>query len=150
MNAPATATTEATTPQVCVSLLQLAKVAGQRLAGALSDAGLSGPALALLDRIERGGSLSQLDLARAVGVHPSNVVRALDQLEAAGLLIRTRDPEDRRRQTVALTPAGAKKLTAARARVKAVEAELLDELSADERSQLQSLLSRVGTSCTRC
>ena len=145
------ATRQATTePRVCVNLMQLARVASQRLAEALAEAGLSGPAFALLDTLDRGGPASQLDVARRLGVHPSNVVRGLDQMEAAGLTARTRDPHDRRRQLVELTPAGRRKLAQARAIAHTVELELLDELNATERRRLEGLLGRVAEGCRSC
>ena len=137
-------------PQVCVALMRLARFSGRRFARALADGGLSGPAFALLDRLEQEGPASQLELARSLGVHPSNVVRLLDDLEDACLLARRRDRADRRRQVVELTAAGRRRLAKARALARRIEAELLEGLSGAERRQLEDLLCRLSRRANSC
>ena len=64
----------------------------------------------------------------------------LDLLERAGLVERGPDPSDRRATLVVLTAAGeTKAIEAARVHV-AAEAELLDALSASDRTDLRRLL----------
>ncbi|MEU6790653.1 hypothetical protein ABZ907_03040 [Nonomuraea wenchangensis] len=57
--------------------------------------------------------------------------------------VRTRDPRDRRRIHVKLTPAGSDALADLAAEVSAVEDEVLAPLDAAERAQLHTLLTRV-------
>jgi MarR family transcriptional regulator, transcriptional regulator for hemolysin len=45
-------------------------------------------------------------LAEAVGIEGPSLVRLLDQLCAAGLVVRKEDPTDRRAKILSLTPAG--------------------------------------------
>jgi MarR family transcriptional regulator, organic hydroperoxide resistance regulator len=50
--------------------------------------------------------LTQRELSDKVGVHPNTAVPALDNMEKHGLVKRVRDPNDRRRMSVHLTPKG--------------------------------------------
>jgi DNA-binding MarR family transcriptional regulator len=51
-------------------------------------------------------NLAQFELSRRIGIENSSSTAAIDQLEQRGLIDRHRDPEDRRRLIVTLTPAG--------------------------------------------
>src|SRR3954453_17075308 len=51
------------------------------------------------------GGLPQRELMQAMGVDPSILVTLLNPLEDEGLVARQRDPSDRRRHIVTLTPA---------------------------------------------
>lgn len=53
-----------------------------------------------------GGGVRQVTLAAHVGIEGTSLVRLLDQLCEAGLVVRRDDPEDRRAKTLWLTPAG--------------------------------------------
>ena len=48
----------------------------------------------------------QITLASYIGIEGTSLVRLLDELSAAGLLVRKDDPHDRRAKTIWLTPAG--------------------------------------------
>ena len=50
--------------------------------------------------------LNQRELSQKVGVHPNTAAPALDNMEMHGLVKRLRDPNDRRRMCVHLTPKG--------------------------------------------
>jgi len=53
-----------------------------------------------------GGGVRQGVLAEYVGIEGPSLVRLLDQLVAAGLMVRKDDPSDRRAKTIWLTPDG--------------------------------------------
>ncbi|MGE4335726.1 MAG: MarR family winged helix-turn-helix transcriptional regulator [Pigmentiphaga sp.] len=53
-----------------------------------------------------GGGVRQVTLAAHVGIEGTSLVRLLDQLCEAGLVVRRDDPEDRRAKTLWLTEAG--------------------------------------------
>ncbi|MCW2935252.1 MAG: hypothetical protein JWM19_6214 [Actinomycetia bacterium] len=88
------------------------------------------------------GPLSQQALGDALSLDPSNVVGLLNELEERGLIARQRDPADRRRHIVSLSPAGVKELAVSGAHLTSVEEDLLAALSPAERAQLRDLLTR--------
>ena len=61
--------------------------------------------MSVLAVLDESGPQSQRDLARRLGVDPSDMVALIDALEAEGLAVRERDPADRRRHAVAITEA---------------------------------------------
>jgi DNA-binding MarR family transcriptional regulator len=54
----------------------------------------------------RSGQSGQGELGRELGLSPASLTRLVDRLEERGLVVRSRDSEDRRRVTVELQPAG--------------------------------------------
>lgn len=80
----------------------------KRLANATTDAhGVSeAKALPLVLIGRLGGEPRQNALAEAVGIEGPSLVRLLDQLEAAGLVMRKEDPTDRRAKVLSLTDTG--------------------------------------------
>lgn len=90
------------------------------------------------------GEHSQAGLAATLGIDPTNVVALLNELESAGLVERRRSPEDRRRHTVVLTPAGEKRLAEIECVLARLEHELFAALDSDEQTTLHRLLQRAA------
>jgi MarR family transcriptional regulator, lower aerobic nicotinate degradation pathway regulator len=128
---------------------RIARMSSQALGRSLDALGMSGHEFAILHRLEQGGSAHGRELSRTLRLHPSNLVALLDQLEVDGLIVRRRDPSDRRRQLIKLTSAGTKRLRRAEAAVAEAERELLSPLSGDERSELYAYLERVAEHACR-
>ena len=84
----------------------------------------------------------QQDLADAFCMDANNVVLLLNELEQLGYASRVRDPHDRRRHIVQITPAGREALARAEKVQLAVEDEVLHALSDEERATLRELLDR--------
>jgi MarR family transcriptional regulator, lower aerobic nicotinate degradation pathway regulator len=97
--------------------------------------------LAVLDEGERE---TQGAIADALGYDRGQLVGLLDELEDAGLVERRRDPADRRRQIVQMTPAGRKTLGKLRALSTRLDDGFFAALDADERAQLHGLLLRLA------
>ncbi len=88
---------------------------------------------------EQGGSSQQL-LGQALMLDPNNCVILLNDLEEAGYVERRRDPTDRRRHMVEMTPAGERALEHAEEKLETVEDGVLGNLSRAERATLHELL----------
>ena len=93
-----------------------------------------------------GGPLSQQALIEFLGVDPSIVVAILNELEVQGYAQRRRDPADRRRHIVEITPDGTAALCRVEAAINEVEEQLFGDLDEDESATLWKLLARVRTS----
>ena len=90
----------------------------------------------------RDGALPQSELCTSMHLDPNNCVLMLNDLEAAGHVERRRDPADRRRHIVVLTPAGRKALAGADRAVESLEEEVLGALAPEEREAMRGLLAR--------
>jgi MarR family transcriptional regulator, transcriptional regulator for hemolysin len=89
--------------------LQLARVSksvGRAFNDALAEVGGSLPVWLILTTLRGEAHSSQQRLARAVGIEGPTLTRHLDQLEAAGLVRRVPQPDDRRAVRVEPTEAG--------------------------------------------
>lgn len=98
-----------------------------------------------LSQLARQPAGTQLALARAIRYDKTRLIGLLDELEHNGLITRTADPTDRRARIVTLTDAGEARLAAARADVRAMEDELLEDLGAAERTRLRRTLAGLGS-----
>jgi DNA-binding MarR family transcriptional regulator len=90
-----------------------------------------------LATIDRHGPLTPSELALRERIQRPTVTRIVARLEEAGLVQRTRDPQDGRSSLVALTPAGRELLARGRTRKDAYLARRLRELDGEERATLQ-------------
>lgn len=86
---------------------------------------------------------SQQRLATALGVSAPAVLTFVDELEAAGWVARSRNPEDRRAYDLTLTDAGVARLRAARDAVAAVESRVRATLGPSGDNDLRRLLAKV-------
>src|SRR6266516_6188221 len=86
---------------------------------------------------------TQQELESALFMDANAVVLILNELEAAQFSVRRRDPNDRRRHIVEITPTGRRALERADRARDSLEGEVLGSLSAEERKTLRSLLERV-------
>ncbi len=118
--------------------------AGERLVGErLAAAGVRRYHYRVLAALEEFGPSSQAGVGRSSGVHSSDVVAVVNELVERGLVSRTPDPGDRRRNVIAVTEAGVVKLGELDAVLGQVQDELLGPLSDRERDELVRLLGRV-------
>jgi DNA-binding MarR family transcriptional regulator len=108
-------------------------------------AGFSPYQYVILALLEEGARTTQAAIAKTLDYDPSQLVAHLDALEEHGLIERRRDPTDRRRQMVGMTPAGRRKLAAFRKLVQKIEDEFLEALDDDDRATLHDLLLTVAT-----
>lgn len=90
------------------------------------------------------GAIRISDLAGRLGIVPRSATSVVDDLEAAGLVARTPDPDDRRATLVALTSAGEKTLAAVRRSNRDATVALVERLELREREELLRLLRRLA------
>ncbi|MGW5718485.1 MarR family winged helix-turn-helix transcriptional regulator [Amycolatopsis sp. NPDC003865] len=114
-----------------------------RSAGADRDGGLSLPQVTLLEPLAAEPELPVGRLAAAADVSIPTATRMLQQLEAAGVVVRRRSPEDERKVLVTLTPNGSERLTRLLARRRERQAEAFAAFSPAERRQLVALLHKL-------
>jgi DNA-binding MarR family transcriptional regulator len=113
-----------------------------RLDELLRPAGLTVLQYTALTVLERHPNLTSAQLARNSFVTAQTMSDMVTALRAQGLIERSRDPEDRRRLVLALTPDGQALLDRFRGQVDALEKEMLAGLTATQARQLRtSLLS---------
>jgi DNA-binding MarR family transcriptional regulator len=124
-------------------MTQTALHAHRLVADGLAEADARGYHYRLLATLDESGPASQAELGRRSGIHFSDIVAALNELAEQGLVERAPDPADRRRNIITITPPGRRQLRRLDKRLTQVQDELLEPLSAAERAQLVTLLSRV-------
>lgn len=97
----------------------------------------------LLVLVDRNAGMSQMALARALGIDRSTLVPILNRLQGRGFLVRRASPTDGRTHALALTQAGGKALARFSRLVTAHEKRIVAGFSADETRTLIDLLDKV-------
>jgi len=95
----------------------------------------------LLAALAESGPTSQADLGRRSGLDRSDVTAAVNDLAQQGVVERTADPADRRRNVVSITRVGLEHLDAMETMLRAAQDELLAPLSEAERAELTRMLT---------
>jgi DNA-binding MarR family transcriptional regulator len=121
-------------------LKRLGMSAKERSFTAYEELGLHPYHHAILAVLDEGTRETQGSIADSLGYDRGQLVGLLDELEAAGLIQRRRDPSDRRRHVVEMTASGRKTLAKLRALSKRLEEDFLAPLDERERQVLHSLL----------
>jgi DNA-binding MarR family transcriptional regulator len=111
---------------------------------AYESTGLSPYHHAILVALDKDTHETQGAIADALGYDRGQLVGLLDELEERGLAERRRDPADRRRQLVNITPEGRKALKQLRALSLRLDDELLAPLDPAEQRRLHALLLRLA------
>jgi DNA-binding MarR family transcriptional regulator len=125
-------------------LKRLGYAAKERAMKAYEETGLHPYHHAVLAVLDEGSRETQGAIADSLGYDRGQLVGLLDELEERGLVERKRDPADRRRHIVRMTPGGKRTLVKLRALAGRLEDELLAPLDAEERAQLHALMLRLA------
>jgi DNA-binding MarR family transcriptional regulator len=136
--------TTAETHQSLVLISHLARITQRSSEAALDPAGLRPRHLVALTLLRDNAEMTQGALGEALRLDPSNLVGLLNELEERGLLVRRRDPSDRRRHIVELSAAGGEALQQAEQALFSVQDDVLGALDEDERATLHALLLRAA------
>jgi MarR family transcriptional regulator for hemolysin len=108
---------------------------------ALAAAGGSRPMWLILLAVKTGSGRTQARLAGRVGISGPTLTHHLDRLEAAGTLVRMRDPSNRREYTITLTAAGEALFLRLREAAVAFDRKLRTGLSSADTADLRRLLT---------
>lgn len=92
--------------------------------------------------LERRPGITSSELARRSFVRTQSMAATIEALLDAGLVRREQDPKHGRRQLLFLTPAGEDAVVAVAPSVRALESDLVQELSPKERRQFADYLRR--------
>jgi DNA-binding MarR family transcriptional regulator len=121
---------------------QLSARAREVTAQVLGVHGLHRSQYALLAALAEFGPQSQAALAERSGLDRSDVVTWIDELAERRLLSRQRDPADRRRNLISLSPDGRRLVGRLDKELAGAQDRLLAALPERDRRQLVALLSR--------
>jgi DNA-binding MarR family transcriptional regulator len=97
----------------------------------------------VLSLLNANPNITQKRLSKAVKVSPPNLAVLLDRLETRGLVVRQRNPLDKRSQTLILTPEGVRLCVKAEKTVTELERKAVSMLDDAERAELLGLLQKV-------
>jgi MarR family transcriptional regulator for hemolysin len=124
-------------------LARSAKTLNRAFDQALADAGGSLPTWLILLSLKQRRWGTQRELAGAIGIEGATLTHHLDGLERAGLVTRSRDPENRRVHRVELTVDGEAAFHRLRQAATAFDERLRAGLPDDDVQRLRELLDRV-------
>jgi DNA-binding MarR family transcriptional regulator len=102
----------------------------------------------ILIRLKEEGTMTQSQLTEKLGIQPGSASEVLGKLEAAGLILRTPNPEDRRTADIRLTPEGQTQAEAAADRRQMRHEEMFQGLTQAEQETLLELLERLNRQWT--
>ncbi len=127
-------------------LARLGRAVTRQYRAALTPIGLKPRETSALLTLRDEGAMSQQALGASLDIDASNLVVLLNDLEGAGLILRHRDPEDRRRHLVEISKRGSKLICEVEHASMQIEDEFFAGLDSDERANLHDLLARVAQS----
>ena len=130
-------------PTAGMLLVKLGRAAERWFAEALKPSGLTPRHFGVLFEVQARPT-SQQALIDSIGVDPSKLVGLLNDLEADGLVVRRRDPDDRRRHIVEVSKLGRTRLEAAEKAAAVVEDRLFAGIDAEQRAELLGVLAQVA------
>jgi MarR family transcriptional regulator, transcriptional regulator for hemolysin len=126
-------------------LSRTAKAVSRAFDDALTQADGSLPDWLVLVSLEGQAHGAQRELAEAVGIEGPTLTHHLNRMEAAGLVTRRRDPDNRRAHRVELTDAGDAEFRRLRQTVVVFDARLRAGFADRELTALRGLLDRLRT-----
>jgi DNA-binding MarR family transcriptional regulator len=127
-------------------LARLGRAVTRQYRSALTPTGVKPRQTNALLALRDAGAMSQQALGATLDIDASNLVVLLNDLEAGGLILRSRDPQDRRRHLVEISKRGSKVICEVERASMQIEDAFFAELDAEERVTLHDLLARVAQS----
>jgi len=94
----------------------------------------------VLNALDGRPARTQTALAAAIGADKTRIIATLDELQDAGFITRTPDPDDRRARLLSITKAGQRVRAATQTEIQANENHLLAQLpTEDQQAFLRSV-----------
>ena len=124
-------------------LADVARDVGRAFDEALTSVGGSRPVWMVLLALKSGAAASQQQIADHIGIRGATLTHHLSGMEERGLVVRTREPGDRRTQVVRLTDQGETLFVAMAGAAQEFDSRLRTGLKAAEIAQLDALLQRL-------
>jgi MarR family transcriptional regulator, transcriptional regulator for hemolysin len=131
------------TEPIGLLLTRTAKVVSRAFDQALTEAGGSLPTWLVLVSLEGRAHGAQREVADAVGIEGPTLTHHLNRMEAAGLVTRRRDPDNRRAHRVELTEDGEAAFRRLLQTVASFDVRLRAGLADRELTALRGLLDRL-------
>jgi MarR family transcriptional regulator, organic hydroperoxide resistance regulator len=98
----------------------------------------------ILERLWERDGQTPGEIAEAIGVEGPTVVRALQRMAAAGLVVRKKHPTDGRQSAIHLTPTAARLRAHLPRALRQVEEHAFEAFSNAQRTELLELLGRIS------
>ena len=130
---------------VGVALARTAKAASAAFDSAMADAGGSLPIWLVLVSLKTERGASQREMAESMGIQGATLTHHLNGMEAAGLVTRRRDPENRRVHIVELTESGEQLFRRLRTVADGFDVQLRSGLTTPELDEFVRVLEVFGT-----
>lgn len=132
-----------------LQLARTAKTVSRAFDDALSHRDGSLPIWLVLVSLKSAEHGAQRDLARAVGIEGPTLTHHLNRMETAGLVTRTRRPDNRRVHDVTLTEAGEATFQELLRTVSEFDEQLRAGFTSRDLATLSRLLERLSTNATK-
>lgn len=122
------------------------QVASKRMARVL---GVTGPQRLVIRILGQAPGASARDLATTLGIHPSTLTGVLARLERNGFIMRSVNPDDRRRAMFSLTAAGKRVDRERRQTVEAAVRRALTRCSQSSVEKVADVLAQIVSELSR-
>jgi DNA-binding MarR family transcriptional regulator len=110
----------------------------------LEQAGFEIYDYSVLAILAEGSRETQATIADVLTLDPSRLVALLDSLEERALIVRQRDPHDRRRHVVSITAAGKRQLSRLRELIKELDDAFFAPLDPETRKTFHDVLAELA------
>ncbi|MGF1669383.1 MAG: MarR family winged helix-turn-helix transcriptional regulator [Balneolaceae bacterium] len=127
-----------------IKLMRASETISNRLNRHLADAGLTASQFGVLEALYHLGSLNQRALAEKLLKSGGNITMVIDNLEKSDLVIRKRDPKDRRSIQIYLTPQGKKLIKKIFPEHLERIVEIFNSISEKDKTELSRICKQLG------
>jgi MarR family transcriptional regulator for hemolysin len=130
-------------PPLGLLLTRSARVVERAFDDALAKVGGTTPMWLTLLAVKTGRGRNQRELAAVIGIHGATLTHHLNGMERAGLLLRQRQPDNRRQHQVELTDAGLALFHACRKAATAFDQQLREDIDPNKLADFADTLDQL-------